>query len=231
MSRGVLAIEASQRDIGVAVIGADGTVHTAEPRGDPRERDLLLPAIEALCLEAGLAPTDLRAIAVSTGPGGFTGLRVSIATAKGICEALGIPAIDVPSALVAAQGVVRSGALQADGLVVALAAKGEGCYATRVGRSGGGALVVEEERSVTAVEFAALSPRAVVADEHLPAPIREWCERTGVPIVAPRLDVRDCLALACERRARGEVMDPLHLVPRYPREPEAVTLWRQRHGQ
>ena len=102
---GLLAIESSQRAISVAIRCRDGSIMQRNPIGDPREKDLLLPAIVALCADANIARSELRAIAISTGPGGFTGLRVGIATAKGMCEALSIPAIDVPSAIVAAMGV------------------------------------------------------------------------------------------------------------------------------
>ncbi len=229
--RGLLAIEASQRQLGVALEGADGRVLVETPAGNHRERDLLLPAIDSLCKRAQLAPTELTAVAVSTGPGGFTGLRVAIATAKGICEALGIPAIDVPSALVAAHGAVEQGSVEAMGLVVALAAKGESCWASVIASGGEGGLVVVSEQSVDRGGFAALGARAVLADEHLPQAIRDWCDANGVRVIVPVFDPADCLAIGAQRLARGEECDPLALSPRYPREPEAVTLWRQRHGQ
>lgn len=50
----------------------------------------LLPRIELLLRGQGLEPRDLRAIGVSVGPGSFTGVRVGMATAKGLAYALGI---------------------------------------------------------------------------------------------------------------------------------------------
>lgn len=50
-------------------------------------------AIEKLMLDAGYAMQDLEAIAVSAGPGSYTGLRVGMAAAKGFCYALNIPLI------------------------------------------------------------------------------------------------------------------------------------------
>ena len=51
------------------------------------------PAIEKLMHDAGYAMQNLKAIAVTAGPGSYTGLRVGMATAKGLCYALSIPLI------------------------------------------------------------------------------------------------------------------------------------------
>jgi tRNA threonylcarbamoyladenosine biosynthesis protein TsaB len=50
-------------------------------------------AIEELLKESGRQVTGLKAIAVMAGPGSYTGLRVGMATAKGLCYALGIPLV------------------------------------------------------------------------------------------------------------------------------------------
>lgn len=64
----------------------------AEARHDTAGRGAdLLVAIDRLCRDAGVAPGDLDAIAVGAGPGSFTGLRIGMATAKGIAFAAGRP--------------------------------------------------------------------------------------------------------------------------------------------
>ncbi|PCJ82737.1 MAG: tRNA (adenosine(37)-N6)-threonylcarbamoyltransferase complex dimerization subunit type 1 TsaB [Bacteroidetes bacterium] len=55
----------------------------------------LLPFIDEVVLEARIVKAELGAVSVSGGPGSYTGLRIGIATAKGICHALGIPLISV----------------------------------------------------------------------------------------------------------------------------------------
>jgi tRNA threonylcarbamoyl adenosine modification protein YeaZ len=55
----------------------------------------LLPAIEALLAPAGAAKGDLTAVFVCIGPGMYTGLRVGIATAKGLARAAGLPLVGV----------------------------------------------------------------------------------------------------------------------------------------
>lgn len=49
--------------------------------------------------ENRLTPRDLGAVCVSAGPGSYTGLRIGVSSAKGICYALGIPLVSVPTLL------------------------------------------------------------------------------------------------------------------------------------
>lgn len=51
--------------------------------------------IDEVIREAGLKPADVDAVAVSSGPGSYTGLRIGVSTAKGFCYALDIPLIAV----------------------------------------------------------------------------------------------------------------------------------------
>lgn len=55
----------------------------------------LQPAIDRLMKEAGISLQELDAVAVSAGPGSYTGLRVGMATAKGLCYALNKPLISL----------------------------------------------------------------------------------------------------------------------------------------
>ncbi|KPP87418.1 MAG: tRNA threonylcarbamoyl adenosine modification protein YeaZ [Rhodobacteraceae bacterium HLUCCO07] len=59
------------------------------------QAERLMPLLDETLTEAGLGWNDLSAIGVGTGPGNFTGIRISVATARGLALALGIPAIGV----------------------------------------------------------------------------------------------------------------------------------------
>jgi tRNA threonylcarbamoyladenosine biosynthesis protein TsaB len=76
-----------------------------------RERRDLSARIEVvaaeLLREAAVAPRDLAGVVVADGPGGFTGLRIGVAFAKGLVSALGVPLHSVPSMLGAAWAVAR----------------------------------------------------------------------------------------------------------------------------
>jgi len=85
----ILALDTSTWVASVAVLGAD--CHSAA-EGDAASRsDDLIPLIDRALAGAGIALRDLAAIAVGAGPGSFTGLRIGMATAKGLCFAAGLP--------------------------------------------------------------------------------------------------------------------------------------------
>lgn len=59
--------------------------------------EMLAVYIDRILQRTGLMPRDLDAVAVSAGPGSYTGLRVGLSTAKGMCYALRIPLISIPT--------------------------------------------------------------------------------------------------------------------------------------
>jgi tRNA threonylcarbamoyladenosine biosynthesis protein TsaB len=94
----ILAIEAASTDPSVAVAAPDGTLLGLDGwSSTPRRAHELLPRLLALLAGAGGDVTSVSAIAVGTGPGSFTGLRVAMSVGKGLAFALGIPIVGVPS--------------------------------------------------------------------------------------------------------------------------------------
>lgn len=71
--------------------------------------------IDEIMKESGLAMSDLRAIAVSQGPGSYTGLRIGVSAAKGLCYALEIPLIAVDTLTTLASQVQKT-----EGLIVSM---------------------------------------------------------------------------------------------------------------
>jgi tRNA threonylcarbamoyladenosine biosynthesis protein TsaB len=65
--------------------------------------------IEAVMKEAKVKYKDLNAVAVSKGPGSYTGLRIGVSTAKGLCFALNIPLIAVDTLAAMAKGFLEAG--------------------------------------------------------------------------------------------------------------------------
>lgn len=87
----VLAIDTATEVLSIA-LGNEGTLLDELGIDAGRSHlELLLPAVQKLLAANGFAISDLDAIAVGTGPGTFSGLRVGIATARGLAQALGIP--------------------------------------------------------------------------------------------------------------------------------------------
>ena len=57
----------------------------------------LLPMLDEITARVGISKNEIAAVAISAGPGSFTGLRIGSATAKGIAMALDIPVVEVPT--------------------------------------------------------------------------------------------------------------------------------------
>ena len=223
----ILAIETSQREGGVALRTADGAVHV-EPLPLGRGSDGLQPAIDRVVREAGLAPRDLAAVGVSVGPGGFTGLRIAVTTAKMLAMAVGSKLVAVPSALVAAEGIDDRVGEGGGAMRVALASKRETFWATRLERADGHWRAAGDAGLTDAAGATLDGVTTVVADAYLPESMRARCAETGVPITEPRFDPRACLDVAARRLEQDRTVEAHLLAPIYPRPPEAVTLWNAR---
>jgi tRNA threonylcarbamoyladenosine biosynthesis protein TsaB len=89
----ILNIDTATETAGVC-LSKDGETLLMIQNADQKDHAAWLhPAIEQLLKTTGYRMTDLQAVAVTAGPGSYTGLRVGMAAAKGFCYALGIPLI------------------------------------------------------------------------------------------------------------------------------------------
>jgi tRNA threonylcarbamoyladenosine biosynthesis protein TsaB len=82
-----------------------GTKFISDPRKASAE---LLVEAKNLLVKNSINPSELIAIAISSGPGSYTGLRISSSAAKGLCYSLSIPLIPVNSLLVMAYPIIQS---------------------------------------------------------------------------------------------------------------------------
>ncbi len=78
--------------IGVGDLDRQGVVLAAADMPAPRTANtMLLSAVERVLADAGLGPSSLAAVACGRGPGSFTGVRIGVATAKGLAQGAGVP--------------------------------------------------------------------------------------------------------------------------------------------
>ena len=92
----ILNIETATKNCSVSVAKDGETVALKELNdGGYSHAEKLHEFIKEVVLEAGIELSDLKAIAVSKGPGSYTGLRIGVSAAKGLCFALNIPLISV----------------------------------------------------------------------------------------------------------------------------------------
>ncbi len=93
----VLGIETSTPQASVAIGSEQGVIASAMVSRGASYNEFLLPAIRFCLDEAGLDYRNLGGVAVSLGPGLFTGMRVGVATAKALAQALSVPICGMPS--------------------------------------------------------------------------------------------------------------------------------------
>lgn len=102
----ILAIETSTELASAAVL-ADGQIFTRELSGVQTHSQGILPAIQSLLAEAGIALADCDAIAFGCGPGAFTGIRTACGIVQGLAYGAGLPVLPVVSLQVMAQAALE----------------------------------------------------------------------------------------------------------------------------
>lgn len=218
--------------IAVGRLLSGGGIEPVGRRGlEPSSRhdDALMPAIAALCADAGITPRDLATIAVSVGPGGYTSIRIAVATATLLAHAVGAGCIAVPTD----EAVIRRIAPGEAGerpVVVTLAWKRDSVWA-RTYRFKGGVHEAQAPGEVVGLEpfaerLGAESALLVADEEFLGVLAGRGLADARWSVVPPTFDPIAVLEAAVGRTAG----DPSTLTPAYAREPEAVTRWRELHG-
>ena len=103
----ILNIETATKNCSVSLAKDGKTILTKEiAEQGYSHAEKLHVFMEEILSETGISARDLKAIAVSKGPGSYTGLRIGVSSAKGLCYALGIPLISVSTLQVLAKQVV-----------------------------------------------------------------------------------------------------------------------------
>jgi tRNA threonylcarbamoyladenosine biosynthesis protein TsaB len=98
-------------DVGGVALGEDGVVVASEVLPAREASSALLPAVAQLMERQGWALAELDGVGVVSGPGSFTGVRVGMAAAKGMCEAAGLALVGVSRLEVLAEAGGLSGTL------------------------------------------------------------------------------------------------------------------------
>jgi tRNA threonylcarbamoyladenosine biosynthesis protein TsaB len=101
----ILGIDTATRQGSVAVADGEETLAEMMLGAGESHAACLVPAIDGLLRRLELARTDLEGIAVDIGPGSFTGIRIGLATARGLAAALSLPLKGVSSFDVIAHGI------------------------------------------------------------------------------------------------------------------------------
>jgi tRNA threonylcarbamoyladenosine biosynthesis protein TsaB len=204
----LLALDAALARCSAAVV-ADGRVLAEHDEAGGRGHGAVLPPLaRAVLAEAGRAATALDGVAVTVGPGSFTGLRSAIALAQGIALAAGCPVVGVTVAEALAAALP---ALPGWTLWVAIDSRRARVFLDRGGTVGSVALDALP---------AADAPVAVAGDAAIEVAARLAARGGEVMLTDARLPLARHVARVGERRLRGE-LPPLPAQPLYIDPPEA----------
>ena len=107
----VLGIETSGNLGGFAVADDERIVAEAAANVSGRHLERGLELMGGVLADAGLSVDDLDGVAVSLGPGSFTGLRIGLALAKGLCFGRGLPLVGVPTLDCLADALASTGGM------------------------------------------------------------------------------------------------------------------------
>ena len=217
----LLGIDTATAASAAAVLRADGEVFETPPAADrlwqrPAHAAELLPAVAACLRDAGLGFEDLDGVAVGVGPGGFTGLRIGIATARALAHAHGVPVHPVSSLAALAAGVDDRPAL-----ALIDARRGElfaGLY--RAGTELREPWVDTPEAVAEAARSSGVAPLAV-GDGSLR--FRGLLEAAGIEVAATDSELHVPRATwVCRLGSRVEPQPPGRVLPHYLRAPDAI---------
>ncbi|CCG07774.1 tRNA (adenosine(37)-N6)-threonylcarbamoyltransferase complex dimerization subunit type 1 TsaB [Pararhodospirillum photometricum] len=209
-----LALDTALAACSVALVSPDGVLATRHQPMERGQAEALVPLIAAVMAEADQTPSALGQVAVTIGPGSFTGLRVGLATARGLGVALGCPVRGVGVAEALADAVMDHdrAASEASVLVVIDSKRGDLFVQRFAGRDAQGLpRAVDSPRAVSLDEAQALAEGAsfVAGDGAL---------KVGrAPVVVFPDPVR--VARLAARRPPEAALAPL---PLYLRPPDAV---------
>jgi tRNA threonylcarbamoyladenosine biosynthesis protein TsaB len=208
----ILGFDTATAGTAAAVWAPDGPA--VERRDDPapgerpRHASRLLVLIEEALAAAGAGWDAIERIAVGVGPGGSTGLRLGIATARALAQARDLPVVGVSSLAALAAGAAR------DPVVAVIDARRGEVFAAAPGAFGPEALAPAELAARIDPHTLAVGDGAVR--------FRSELERAGAVIPADASPLHRVSALqVCRIGAMGAPADRDALLPDYRREPDA----------
>ena len=161
-----LAIDTANENIAIALLKNKTILfeyNQAMPRG---QGEALIPLIQDMLNQSNLTPTDINQIAVAIGPGSFTGVRIAMATARGMALALDIPIYGTTT--------LEASAFQTSGKTLSVLDTKRGDFYTQLFQDGN---PLEEPQIRTTEQIKTLSDISLVGSS-----AQSLSEQTGIPV-------------------------------------------------
>ena len=229
----ILAIETTERIGSVAALQGSKLVAESRLTSDQRSAQSLAPALAQLLKQLGWRAAEVNLIAVTSGPGSFTGLRVGVTTAKTLAYAAGAEVLGVNTLeAIASQAPATDDEVNAKVTAVIDAQRGQLYSASFVRESNGAIRCVEDTHIVDCADWLAKRRAGeVVTGPGLSRQIDDL--PPDVTVVepadwAPRAATVGMLAVA--QYENGHRDDLFRLAPQYYRPSAAEEKWNERHG-
>ncbi|MBQ9993222.1 MAG: tRNA (adenosine(37)-N6)-threonylcarbamoyltransferase complex dimerization subunit type 1 TsaB [Clostridia bacterium] len=219
----ILAVDSSAVSAGCAILRDDKLISSGFVNVGLTHSQTLMPLISDTLRGAGMALSDIDYIAVSVGPGSFTGVRIGVATVKGIAFAQNIPCVAVSTLeAIAAQAVGHRGYVCA-----VMDARRSQVY-NAIFSLDGGISRITEDRAISIAELqeelAALSGDIWLCGDGAELCYRTFGEADNIYIAPESFRWQSGYGVALAARdkiLRGEVVDAASLMPTYLRLPQA----------
>ncbi len=212
----ILALETSSQAGSVALLDGDNVLSQRVLATEQRSAQTLIPAVAAVLADAGRRTGDVNLVAVTIGPGSFTGLRVGVTAAKTFAYATGCQCLGVDTLEVIAEQAIP-GCAAAGELHAVLDAQRKELFLARFRREVGGLVRLDENRIVPVERWlATLAAGTVVTG----AGINRLIDRLPAGVVAVELQLREPQAATVGRLAwrdhqAGRRDDLWKLTPKY----------------
>ena len=226
----ILALDMTSRAGSVAVVNDDRVVAVLHGDSDRTHGERLPREVDRVLTAAGCSAKDLDLLAVASGPGAFTGLRIGLAAVQGLAMVLQIPAIGISALEALAEAALEAGRPPSENIAAWMdAARGE-VFAARYAVMNGALVESSEGASVAApgVVLAAMSVEKLVRTTFIgdgAVKYRELVVQSsdgGAEILeAPAALAPFVARLGRVRALAGQAGPPRALQPLYVRRPDA----------
>jgi tRNA threonylcarbamoyladenosine biosynthesis protein TsaB len=225
----ILAIETVDKTGSVAALDGEHVLIERDLGDRQRSLQTLVPAMSEILAEVGWQPRDVELIAVATGPGSFTGLRIGVATAKSFAYATGAQVSGVGTMSVLAAQVP----VEHRRFATIVDAQREELFVAEFERGADGATICQSGPRIEAAAEWLLTLRE--GDVITGPGLKKWLPRVPAGVTAvtrelwqPRAETVGRLGL--EAYLAGQREELLAIVPHYFRETAAEEQWRRKQS-
>ncbi len=227
----VLGIETATRTGGVALLSDQGLVAQYTLNIEATHSERLMATVDRVLTDAGVPLSSLDGLAVSIGPGSFTGLRIGLSTAKGLAFTTGRPVAAVPTLKALAWNIPAPYCP----VCPLLDARKKEVYAAVYRQEGDGLTAVLPERVLTLRELALetsgpllfTGEGALIFRDEVRSLFGDRARFAPLSAMAP--SAASVAEIGSMMFSSGDTMDPDGLTPLYIRRPEAEVAWERRH--